>query len=378
MSLSINPLAQLVAKVTAETKTAIAAIEAAAPDIQNALDKAQLDAKIARLSGDLGSGLNQATSGGIDLGIDQITTGMGNVSNTVSSSVGGNSITSLTSNVGSFGGNLQNIAALTSNAGADITSTLSKLTGGSLASGVQNLASGISKGAGVLNNLLSLRRGANIPKGGELFSTTGEGIALQPSSSNDWRVRINCAWEIFESKLFDRLKDSGGVVFPILPEITFSTKANYTQIDPVHNNYPFQAYKNSQVDEIQINGKFTAETEIDAAYWIAATTFFRTATKMFFGKGDNVGSPPIICKLSGYGANIFDNVPVVVKSFSVDLPADVNYVRCSATGTPTWVPIVSNINVSVQPVYNRRNLRQFSLKDYAAGSIRSSAGAGYL
>ena len=90
-------------------------------------------------------------------------------------------------------------------------------------------------------------------------------------------------------------------------------------IDPIHSQYPFQAYKSSVVDDIQISGDFSCETETDAAYWIAATTFFKTATKMFFGGGEYAGNPPLVCNLTGYGSSVFDKVPVIIKSFSVDV-----------------------------------------------------------
>ena len=386
MSLSINPLSTLVAKVTSETQAAIQAAQAAVPQIQNALEKAKIDELVGRYGGAIGSGLNQATATGV---LADAGTAMGQVSSTITSKVGADSITSLSANVGDIGQAAAGAAAIGDKvksiggaaagalSGAEISSTLSSLTGGSLAGGAQNIAGLISKGAGALNDFLSLKRGENIPKDGELFSQSGSPIALAPSTGNDWRVRINCDWSIFNSPLFDRFKN-GGVVFPYQPEITFSTKANYSVIDPVHNNYPFQAYKNSQVDDISIVGKFTAETEKDAAYWIAATTFFKTATKMFFGQGSNVGAPPVICILNGYGSNVFDNVPVVVKSFSVDFPQDVNYVKCTATGSPTWVPIISSINVMMTPVNNRRNLRQFSLAEYAKGSLKTPTGQGYI
>ena len=132
------------------------------------------------------------------------------------------------------------------------------------------------------------------------------------------------------------------------------------------------------VDDITITGEFSCETETDAAYWIAATTFFKTATKMFFGQGEFAGNPPLICNLTGYGASIFDKVPVIVKSFSVDLKDDVNYVRCNSFGTNTWVPVLSTITVVVSPVYNRQRMRQFSLQDYARGKTADSSGVGYI
>ena len=383
MSLSPNPQAQLVAKIDSEVSTALAAAEAAAPAIGNAIEKANLDAKLAKLGGDIGSGLNMATAAGATFN-DQIQTGMGNIGDVVSNSTGGGNITSLTDAVGTFGnvigGAAEGVLGAAAGAGDQIGALASKLTGGSLAGGASNIASFISDGAGALNDFLSQKRGANLPKNGELFSSSGEGIQVLPKNGDDWRVRISCDWSIFgtDNKMFELLKGSGGVVFPMLPNITFSTKANYTQLDPVHNNYPFQAYKNSQVDEILINGMFICDDETQAAYWIAMTTFFKTMTKMFFGQGANAGAPPPVCSLNGYGASIFDNVPVVVKSFSVDLGNDVNYRRCDAFGTKTWVPITSSVNINVQPVYNRRNLRQFSLTDYAKGNLKTPSQKGYL
>ena len=385
MSLSVNPISLLVSKIDAETQAALDVAEAAfnAPKVGNQFEKARLDAKMAKLGGDIGSGLNAAGSVGGEL-LDKVTTGMGNViNNNLDGGSESGMLNSLSSTVGSFGsviGNATNsVGTSLNNSLNEIGSLASKFTGGNLAGGIEQLAGQIAQGAGALDDFLSLKRGANIPKGGELFQSSGEGIQVIPKNGEDWRVRIACDWSLFPGNpQFELLQKSAGVVFPVLPVITFSTKANYTQIDPIHNNYPFQAYKNSQVDEIMISGTFVCEDETQAAYWIAMTTFFKTMTKMFFGQGANVGAPPPVCRLTGYGASVFDNVPVVVKSFSVDFDNDVQYKRCNAFGTNTWVPIVSSVNINVQPVYNRRNLRQFSLVDYAKGNLKTPSGKGYL
>lgn len=166
-----------------------------------------------------------------------------------------------------------------------------------------------------------------------------------------------------------------------MPTITVSTKADYSPINPTHSNYTTYSYKGSMVDDITISGEFSCETEADAYYWIAATTFFKTATKMFFGQGALAGNPPIICNLTGYGSSVFDKVPVIIKDFSVDLKDDVNYIKCSAIdGTNTWVPVLSTITVKVSPIYNRARLRKFSLEDYAKGktSNTDSGGVGFI
>ena len=99
---------------------------------------------------------------------------------------------------------------------------------------------------------------------------------------------------------------------------------------------------------------------------------------MFFGQGENAGNPPLVCNLSGYGASIFDKVPVIIKSFNIDLPNDVNYIKCDTFGTSTWVPVLSDIAVTLAPVYNRSRLRKFSLRDFAKGKTADPDGVGYL
>lgn len=359
-------MAKLVASVSESVSAATNAAGAAkVPGIGDAISKASLDSKINQLGAGIGSGLNGATANIKDLAANA-TTALGGAGSTIQSRVGG-AISSL-----------QSVAGSTSNLTADISGALGKLTGGNLAGGVQSLASTISGAAGALSNVLGIFKGASVPAGGELFVKQGTAIRLAPGAANDWRVRITCDWTQFNSALFKPLENTGGVVWPYLPNISVTSKANYTSSENVHSIYPFQSYKNSLIEDINISGEFTCENELEAAYWIAATTFFKTATKMFFGTGNNAGSPPIVCNLTGYGSSVFDKVPVVIKSFTVDLKDDVNYIRCNTFRTNTWVPVVSTISVTVSPIYNRARLRQFSLTDYANGKMAGKDSVGYI
>lgn len=307
--------------------------------------KAGLDNLVNNLGGGIGSAFNGATAGG------------------TSSSLGGIA--------GALGG-LGQVAGALSNIAGDIGRSINSGGLGGALGQLGQAASAISSAAGQVNNILSVFRGKNLPNAGELFTSRQAVTELQSGNAEDWRVRINCNFGLFGSA-FGQLQETGGVVWPFTPKVTVSSKANYTQIDPVHSNYPFYAYKSSQIDDITISGEFTCETERDAGYWIEATTFFRTATKMFFGASDFVGNPPVICQLSGYGPGVFNSVPVIIKSFSVDLPEDVNYIKYDGANGPTWVPIVSSISVTLAPIYNRTKLRQFSLQEFASG-----AAVGYL
>ena len=357
MALPTNPQSKLVAAVSESIAQASSQANAAFSSASAELGKIKLDETIGRVSGAVGSGLNGFASSAGGVG-----SAMGGIASQAQS---------LVSKVGSVAGSVSNVTS-------DIAASINKISAGGLASGLVNAAGAISKAAGQLNNLLSLVRGANLPSNAELFQSRGAVVQMSTVPSDDWRVRINCNWELFNSPLFNStLKTTGGLVWPYLPNVTVSSKANYTSVDPVHNNYPFQAYKNSQIDDITISGEFSCETETDAYYWIAATTFLRSVTKMFFGASNYGGNPPAVCQLTGYGSSVFNNVPVIVKSFSVDLKEDVQYIKCQPKSgtltTPTWVPLLSNISVVVTPIYNRSKLRQFSLQDFAAGKT-----VGYL
>jgi hypothetical protein len=385
MSRPSSPLADLVAgvseQVSAASDAASSAASSAISGASGSFDslKSNLDTTVSQLSGGIGTGLNGFTAAAGDLANDArgalagATGALGGIGNTIQS-LASNATGAFAGAAGALGG----VAGGLSNAGAAIGASLNKLglAGGGIGGGLASLATSVSSAAGMVNNLLSMARGKNLPTGAELFSKEGSFVKLESGSADDWRVKLNANFGLFGSA-FGRLSKTGGFVWPYLPSITVSSKANYAQIDTVHSNQPFQAYKSSQIDDIQISGEFSVENELDAEYWIQGTTFLKTATRMFFGTGPNVGNPPIVCNLTGYGARVFAGVPVIVKSFSVDFKDDVAYIKHSLNGAPpTWVPAMSTISVTVSPIYNRTRLRQFNLTEYANGNI--VAGQGFI
>ena len=198
---------------------------------------------------------------------------------------------------------------------------------------------------------------------------------------DDWRVSISVP-EIIrnEGDILAPLRDEkinpaygtgNKMIFPFNPTVLLSHSANYSQVQPTHTNYAFNAYENSQVDAITITGEFYQENENDARYWIACLHFLRTATKMFYGESNPLGNPPVVCRLNGYGKHILNNMPVVITNFTTDLPVDVDYIQCAVpegSGQINYVPAQSSITVTLQPQYARRSVSGFSLNDYAGGN----------
>jgi hypothetical protein len=232
-------------------------------------------------------------------------------------------------------------------------------------------------------------RSWTIPLGAEP-SISSEPVSARFSTSpggQDWRVRIDSPLMRNGSAALAPLVDTSGVVWPYTPTVTLSHSANYSQIATVHNNFPFYAYNSSQVDDINISGEFSVQSAEEARYWLASVHFFRTVTKMFFGQGENVGNPPPICTLNGYGDFVFKDVSVIVKNFSVEMPKDVDYIATETSfntgsnqrGTLSYVPTLSTLSVTVSPVYSREKIKSFNLKSFANGQILLSGdGRGFI
>ena len=238
------------------------------------------------------------------------------------------------------------------------------------------------------NTLASAFRAYGIPLNAEPdynFTPTSAEFAVSPEQQ-DWRVKISCDLIMNGSSILSPLQTTGGMIFPYLPTITISHSANYQQMDITHNNYPFFAYRNSQVDEISITGKFTVQNQEEAKYWVASIHFLRTVTKMFFGQGPNLGNPPPICTLNGYGDYVYKDVSCVIKSFQATMPNDVDYIGVALGSTGggagqglSYAPVSSDITVVVQPVYSREKIKSFDLTKFANGDIMlGSDGKGFI
>lgn len=202
------------------------------------------------------------------------------------------------------------------------------------------------------------------------------------------------------------LAEEGGVTFPLTPSIIIQHAATYNAMALTHSNYPFHAYAHSEVPSFTITGEFPVQNFEDAQYWVAMLHFFRSVTKMFFGGDDsNKGNPPPILQLSGYGNYVFNNVPVVVTNFNVDMRADVDYI-CTTQNTrtgeggvnlqalyndlnpglvsnpdsnSTWAPALSTVTLQLQPIYSRESVKKFNMRDFVNGRLSGGGSqVGYI
>ena len=256
---------------------------------------------------------------------------------------------------------------------------------------VKNVATGF------LNNTLRRLKGAGIPSDSRLVQAQAKWSGRQDKT--DWRVRLQVPqgsplegfFDFDNNELLKPLAESRGIFWPLTPAVVIQHSANYNPLAVTHNNYPAQAYQNSQVDQMNIIGEFPVQNSDDAKHWVATVNFLRSATKMFFGKDtDNLkGNPPPIMHLFGYGDHMFHKVPVVINSFNVELRPGIDYIstrqnesdytsartREKLLGLPaletdqTWAPTLSNISVLITPVYSRESIKEFSMKKFVNGEL---------
>lgn len=198
-----------------------------------------------------------------------------------------------------------------------------------------------------------------------------------PPAAKDWRVRISLAksanyfYSGDNPGILRPLISTGGVIFPYTPTISVAYNAKYDSQTLTHSNFNINNYTGSSVDQITITGDFTAQDTTEAAYMLAVIHFFRSATKMFYGKDQNPnrGTPPPLLYLSGHGNYQFDNHPMVLTNFTYSLPTDVDYINAYPDGSGA-------LNTMPLAPYNRPNTAKPSPMQRLLGSGLQPGGTG--
>jgi hypothetical protein len=224
---------------------------------------------------------------------------------------------------------------------------------------------------------------AVVPITGGVQQATNSNIATRDVKGIDWRFRISLSNEAnylymdesitFENSLLYPLKATNGVLFPYTPKVDVTYTANYDATEIVHSNYKFYNYRNSSVENLSITGDFTAQDTYEANYMLAVIHFFRSVTKMFYGKDNDPrnGIPPPLCYINGHGTYAFNNHPCVITSFTLNYPSDVDYVNAripigTLQGAPTYnKPVVG-------PPSRVQRLLNLSRTGVNTGGVRAS------
>jgi hypothetical protein len=163
------------------------------------------------------------------------------------------------------------------------------------------------------------------PKPGAVSRVIGSGI-LTPLTQTTIAGGLNAG---------KQATGSPALVFPYTPTISYSQNVDYQTITTVHANQDYHIYSKTPAVELTVDGSFTVQNQQEGQYAFACMHFLRVMSKMNFGENDpNAGTPPPILLFNAYGPFVFNNLPVIVKNFSVGFPDDVDYVQVTVSSSP--------------------------------------------
>lgn len=232
-------------------------------------------------------------------------------------------------------------------------------------------------------------RGREIPgisEGAEPLAVADPSITFVDFQGNnlgkDLRVRIKVPPK-YLSGLAAPLRNQGGILFPYTPTLSYDVSADYGNINPMHSNFSVSFYQRSKISQINVVGKFSVQNEDDAVKYIASKFLLQALTKMRSGgarSGDpDSGAPPPVCRLVGYGDMMFDNVPISITNFRLELQDSVDYITTNINMNGITkvfsVPTLSTFSISCITMFSRNEMQGFSVDGYLNGNF---AGKGFI
>lgn len=247
----------------------------------------------------------------------------------------------------------------------------------SLLPGVQN--KGFIGGRGTPSQERLKNNGLSV--GGEYQDPEFYGLNIDENmtaAGRDGRVTITDPTRMFIGGITGPLSEVGGIMFPYTPTISVSHRANYDSQSLTHSNYAQPSYTHSVIEDISISGIFTANNAQEASYVRAVMHFLKSVTKMFYGSGPNIGTPPPVLFLDAHGPSNFNHIPVVVTSADIPYPDNVDYIAATPFGSNIdMIPTEIRIQVTLKPMYSRTKISNgFDLSKFAKGSLLVNGGPG--
>lgn len=197
-----------------------------------------------------------------------------------------------------------------------------------------------------------------------------ESQLVSPMQPADRRARISGPPLLFTGPLLQRLILTKGLLFPYTPTVIFNRQASYEDFHFTHSNYKYHQFQAGTPGEIQITGEFTAQTNEEAIYMLAAIRFLKSMQLSEFGEASGAlrGTPPPILRFNYLGPELFRNVPVVISMANFTFEPGVDYVE--VPGFDTWVPVklmlVTTLQIQPTP---ERVIREFSVDGFKNGEL---------
>jgi hypothetical protein len=188
--------------------------------------------------------------------------------------------------------------------------------------------------------------------------------------------------------LMNILANTGGVIFPYTPTISFSQAVNYTDLQLVHSDSDYPAYTRTPTCTLSVTGKFTVQNQTEGQYALAVIHFLRSVSKSYFGEIDaasgKAGLPPPVLLFSAYGAYVFNRLRVVLKSHSWTFDENMDTINISVgqiganPAAMVRLPALFSITTELMVVQTPQRMRKkFSFDLFKSGELMGGDG-GYV
>lgn len=203
-----------------------------------------------------------------------------------------------------------------------------------------------------------------------------------------------------DSEILKPLIATNGFMFPYRPTISWSSNISYGTQNLTHSIQDFKYFVRNNSTTFNISGVFTSENTDTAKYTLACLHFLRSVSKMHFGGFSDastsststvdsslsnllttpvssdpyVGAPPPVLMFDCYGDYMFNKLPVILESFSMDFPNDVDYVYVTVDDSKICLPVITNITMTVTTQNTPQKCRQFNYSEFANGSLMKKGG----
>lgn len=170
-------------------------------------------------------------------------------------------------------------------------------------------------------------------------------------------------------------RDFSVLSWPSTPKISQTIEVNYSTWELQHTNYQPSAFGNRSTPVVTISGQWFSRDEDEAKRTLNAIHLLRSATSMYYGRGDSKkGTPPPIGRLNAFG--LYNNTPVVVKTFQYDFPNDVDYISTDMFNGKQAVPVLFEMSVSLIIQVNIiEAVKEYTLNKFVNGDL---LGRGYV
>jgi len=209
------------------------------------------------------------------------------------------------------------------------------------------------------------------PLTGRRLMSAGEGVdQVSPAKLLDE------ANENLTEQLKVRLTDgTNTIVFKVMPTIDETQNANYEDFTPIHHPGAIHKYTRTGPRSWSLRAKFISRNSDEAEQNIQHLNLIRSWVMPEYGLrtavySENVGAPPPVLTLSGYGPRMIGPVKCVLQSFNWTFPDGVDYIPTIQSREP--FPVMLDISIVLLESWAPAEFSSFSIEAYRRGDLFGS------